>query len=81
MFPYQNGNESESTEDLLGQTFSDLICSERDNLDLSSLLTLYLNLTEEFREDAKEGFDPALKPHISLNPQAIETLVNCVGRL
>jgi len=71
---------AQTTEEFLGEVLSELICTEGENLDLESMLDLYLNLSEEFKDDAmKEWFDPSSRPYIILTPQAIECLVHSVG--
>lgn len=48
---------------------------------MESLLTLYLELTEEFRpESSKESFDAACTPYIELTPPTIEKLVQLAGK-
>ena len=78
-FILQNGNQSLCTEDLLSSCFSQLILTEGANLDYESLLQFYLDLSEEWREETKEGFDPALKPNIPLTTEAIQALVTNIG--
>lgn len=77
---FQNGNEALTTEEFLSSTFSDLISTEGANLDYESLLQFYIALIEEWREDTREGFDPALKPFLPLSTQSIEALVTHVGK-
>ena len=79
-FILQNGNQSLCTEDLLSSCFSQLILTEGANLDYESLLQFYLDLSEEWREETKEGFDPALKPNIPLTTEAIQALVTNIGK-
>lgn len=53
---------------------------EGPSLDLESVLTLYLELNEEYRTDVKESFDPACRPHVPLTEPAIHNLVIIAGQ-
>lgn len=65
-------------ERFIKAVISDLICVERDNLDLESVLTVYLELNEEFKTESKD--ESSFGVDIQLKPEAIDALINIASK-